>query len=92
MFIEIISALFVAFVGYAIGRFGHIFGGHLNTPHHWIYGLLLIVFGFIYIEKFYGDIILYFGTGHFISDFKDFLKMKFFGRDEDGVKKFWGID
>ena len=35
------------FIGFAIGRFGDKYGGHLNLPHHWIYGLSLIILGFI---------------------------------------------
>ena len=93
----IIYFLLVAFFGYLLGRIGH---AYLNVwmknpnwlPHHWIYGMILIVLGIIYWNNLLAQYALFFGIGHFISDFKDFLKMKFIGPDEEGKKKFWGID
>lgn len=81
-----------AFVGYAIGRIGHIIGGTLKSPHHWIYGLILIIIGLILFKNLWGQLAFCFGIGHFISDFNDFLALKFYGRDPEGKKKFWGID
>jgi len=84
--------LLVAFIGYAIGRISHIYWGHIKSPHHWIYGLALMVIGLIFYQNFWGLVALAFGIGYFISDFKDFWHLKFYGPDEEGEKKFWGID
>ena len=91
---QILTILFfvlVAFIGYLIGRFGHYYFGGWHAPHHWIYGLLLIILGWIYYPSFIGLLMLSFGIGHFISDLKDFWQMEFFGPDE-GERRFWGID
>ena len=80
--------LLSAFAGYVAGRVGHIFGGHISGPHHWIFGLILAVIGFFL--NFY--ILLAFGIGVFISDLKDCLEFKFWGVDDVKVKRFWGID
>jgi len=82
----------IAFAGYAIGRIGHVTRGHLKAPHHWIYGLGLLIIGLVFCESFWGLYILSFGVGLFISDLKDFLDLKFYGVDRDGIKKFWEID
>ena len=66
--IIITGGLISAFGGFAIGRFSDKYGGHLNTPHHWIYGLALIIAGIVYIDNLIGIISLSFGVGHFISD------------------------
>lgn len=89
---QILFYILIAFIGYAIGRIGHIYGGQLKSPHHWIYGLILIIVGLIFYKYLLGTIAFYFGVGHFISDLKDFLQLKFYGVDEEGEKKFWGID
>jgi len=47
--IIILFSLIASSAGYIIGRTGHIFWGHLKTPHHWIYGLFLIVIGIIFL-------------------------------------------
>lgn len=88
----IIFYIFSAFIGYALGRIGHIYHGYKDTPHHWIYGLILIIFGLIFYKYFILRLAFYFGIGSFISDLKDFLQLKFWGPDEEGKKKFWGID
>ena len=75
------------FIGYFIGRLGHVYGGQLKGPHHWIYGVALIIIGW-----FYSIYILSLGIGVFISDLRDFIKGRFYGVDEPGRKKFWGID
>jgi hypothetical protein len=82
----------LAFVGFSIGRISHIIGGHLKAPHHWIYGIILILFGIIFYQSNWGFYLLSFGVGLLISDLKDFLAMKFYGIDEVKEKKFWGID
>jgi putative Mn2+ efflux pump MntP len=88
----ILVYLLIAFIGYAVGRVTHIYWGYIKSPHHWIYGLILIILGLIFYKNFLGLVIFSFGVGHFISDFNDFLNLKFYGRDEEGIKKFWGVD
>ena len=82
----------LCFVGYAIGRIGHILGGHLNTPHHWIYGVLLIILGVIFHQHTLAQWAIAFGIGHTISDWNDMIALKFYGPDEPGPKHFWGLD
>lgn len=86
--------LLTAFFGYIIGRLGHMTTAYFNpnSPHHWIYGLILVVVGIIYWHEPLAKYALFFGVGLFISDLKDFLDLKFIGPDEPGPKKFWGID
>lgn len=88
----IVVLLGFAFLGYAIGRISHILGGHLNAPHHWIYGILLIVIGTFFYKHSLAQWAIAFGVGHTISDWNDMLAGKFFGPDEPGPKRFWGID
>ncbi len=82
----------IAFAGFSIGRIGHILGGHLNAPDHWIYGILAIIVGSFFHQRSWGIYLIAFGIGHTISDLKDMLNLKFYGPDEVEVKKFWGID
>ena len=89
---EVILLFVIAFTGYAIGRISHILGGHLNAPHHWIYGVLAIIAGAVFYQQTWGQWLIAFGIGHTISDLKDMIELKFYGRDEPGPKKFWGID
>ena len=81
-----------AFLGYALGRIGHIYWGKVEGPHHWIYGLTLVIIGGKYYYGFYGLLALSIGLGVFISDLKDFLRLKFYGKDQPGKRRFWGID
>ncbi len=67
-------------------------GGHLNTPHHWIYGVIALIVGIIYRNTAWGYYLISFGIGFIISDFKDMIDLKFFGVDDVEIKKFWGID
>jgi hypothetical protein len=76
------------FLGFMIGRLGDKYGGHLDLPHHWIYGLILMIVGIWYYNLY----IFYFGLGCFISDFKDFIHLRFWGKDKPKVWKFWDID
>lgn len=89
-----IYLLIAGFLGYIIGRLSHILTKWFNpnSPHHWIYGLLLIILGVIYWQQPLAKYAFSFGVGHFISDLKDLLELKFIGPDEEGPKKFWGID
>ena len=89
---QILFYILIAFIGYSIGRIGHIYFGYIKSPHHWIYGLILMILGLVFYKHFLGLLAFSFGVGHFISDFKDFLQLKIFGRDEDSKKRFWGID
>lgn len=85
------------FLGYLVGRVGHYWlNPALNNPgwapHHWIYGILLLILGG-YMGGFAGLLIASFGAGHFFSDLKDFLNGEFIGPDDDThPPKFWGID
>jgi len=91
MWLLIVNCLATAFVGYAIGRIGHIHLGHTDGPDHWLYGVALFVPG----GFFTGQLILLmfaFGAGLVISDFKDLLNLKCWGPDKVEVLRFWHID
>ena len=90
--IIILIYLFFVLLGYIAGRIGHIYWGEVEGPHHWIYGLFLVITGGIFYNSFYGLIALLIGIGVFISDLKDFIHLKFYGKDLPGKKKFWNID
>lgn len=90
-----IYSLLAGFAGFAIGRIGHIIGGQIIwIPHHWIFGLIIIGIPLIWkkIPKNIKAIIILFGIGVFVSDFRDFLHLEIFGLDEVEVVKFWGVD
>lgn len=97
MLVSILLFFLFAFLGYLVGRWSHYY---LNVklknpkwaPHHWIYGLILIIIGLNFRQDVFGLPTFSFGVGHFVSDLKDFLNLKFIGPDEEGEKKFWGID
>lgn len=78
------------FIGFAVGRFGDLLGGHLDGPHHWIYGLLIVFAGF-YVEGALGIFLIASGIGCFISDLNDFLHFRFWGKDIPHKWKFWSI-
>ena len=68
------------------------YGGHLNTPHHWIYGFALALYGLFYQSR-WGFLGFSFGIGLFISDFKDFIKLRIISRDKrESEWRFWHID
>jgi hypothetical protein len=79
------------FLGFAIGRVGDKFGGHLNTFHHWIPGLIFIVGGSAWYWEPLGIMTISFGFGLFVSDLDDFLNMRVYGIDEPHEWKFWSI-
>lgn len=87
---EIVIYLIISFLGFAIGRIGHILGGHLKSPHHWIYGLILTIVGLFLRKNPWGIPIFSFGAGLFISDLKDFLALKFYGVDDVKERSFGG--
>lgn len=83
--------------GYLLGRIGHYYindliGNPAWLPHHWIYGAILIPTSSLFNTSMLGLFILFFGVGHFISDLKDFLALKFISADEEGQKRFFHID
>lgn len=82
-----ILLFFLAFFGFAIGRLGDKWGGHLNVPHHWIYGIILIFLGI-----FYSIGLISIGIGLFVSDLKDFLAFRLCGPDSPKDWRFWDID
>ena len=98
MILQIIIFFISAFIGYVIGRWGD---NYVNfwmrdpnwTPHHWIYGALLMVVAF-FIKDNLNLWVFSFGLGVLISDLKDFMKFKIIGSDgkEKSKIKFWHID
>jgi len=92
----ILLYILAAFIGYVIGRIGHVYIqpllGNPKNPHHWIYGFILMILGLIYYKNFWWQLIFYLGLGHFISDLNDFLHFKILGPDKEGKKRFWHID
>lgn len=90
--LDILFYILMALFGYAIGRIGHIFGGHLKDTHHWIYGFVLTIIGLFFYGNFFGRLSISFGIGVFVSDLKDFCNMRFYGVDNVKKKRFWGID
>lgn len=85
----LIIGVISAFIGFAIGRLGDKYGGHLNTLHHWVHGLVLIIIGVVYINKWIGMLCFSFGIGHFISDFDDFMNMRVWCADKPHKWNFW---
>jgi len=89
---------FAVFMGYAIGRIGHIIGGQIIwIPHHWIFGLLLLFISLSYLffkksRKYVGYVLIFLSMGIIISDFKDFILMRIWGLDDVQIIKFWGIN
>jgi len=94
-----LNFLVSGFLGYIIGRWAD---NYLNiwlkdpawAPHHWIYGLILMVIGIFCFKNNLEIWIFSFGLGLFISDLKDFLDLKLFepdGKSKETIK-FWHID
>lgn len=98
MVTQVIIILVSAFIGYLIGRVGDCYLNPLLkdpawAPHHWIYGVMIMIIGLIVMENNLVGLWLFsFGLGHFISDLKDFVDLRFIGADKKGKTKFWGID
>ena len=80
------------FIGYTVGRTGHVFGGIWSMPHHWIYGFFIFCLGWYLKKKKIGNILMAFGIGVFISDLNDFFHLRFYGADLNETFNFWGID
>ncbi len=88
--------LVLIFVGFVIGRWGHVYlnvwTGNVGWfPHHWIIGVLMMVVSY-FIKGSWGNYIFWLGLGLFISDFNDFVHFQTFQPDAEGTKKFWGVD
>lgn len=97
--INIISFLVAGFLGYIAGRLGDYFNDvWLNdpswTPHHWIYGFLLMAIALLFFKNSLELWIFAFGLGIFVSDLKDFLSFKLIGKENKikGQRKFWHIN
>lgn len=92
MFNKISILIVVAFVAFAIGRVGHIFGGQLPTPHHWIYGAICMIVAAIFYKKKWAIYLFAFGLGLLVSDWIDFTLLRTFQPDPTGIKRFWAVD
>ncbi len=97
--LNLVYLILAAFIGYLIGRWGD---NYLNIwmkdpnwlPHHWIYGLMMVIIGVFFFKGNLEVWISFFGAGLFVSDLKDFWDFKFFAPDGKTKKtrKFWHID
>lgn len=97
--LNIVNFLTSGFLGYLLGRWGD---NYLNfwmddpawAPHHWIYGAILMAVGLIFFKNNLELWIFSFGAGLFVSDLKDFLSLKFIGKDNKikSQRRFWHID
>ena len=87
----IIGGSISALIGFTIGRLGDKLGGHLNAPHHWIYGLILTIVALILLPGWYKILFSTLGLGHFISDLRDFFHFRLWGIDEPHKWRFWSI-
>ena len=81
--------LAIIFVGYCLGRLGHLIGGKDVGFHHWILAVLMIIVAF-YMKK--NKFLMALGIGLFISDLRDFLSFKIYSADEVISWTFWGFD
>jgi len=89
--------LLLAFIGFSLGRIGHIVGGQIPwIPHHWIFGLILVVAGLVCFlfkkARITGYYLIFFGAGVFISDFRDFVLGRVWELDDVTILKFWAVD
>lgn len=87
----VITCFLVFCIAYAIGRLGHIYGGHFNGPRHWMFGAILFLPG-LFFSNIYIFLLFSFAAGLMVSDLMDFLNLKIWGVDDVEVKKFWEID
>ncbi len=89
----IINNVIILFTGYLIGRVSHFFfGDKIDFLHHWIYGLIILTAGIALFPRPWGIYLISFGSSLTLSDLNDMIHFKFFGRDRQKNKKFWGID
>ena len=93
----LILSLSSTFIGFALGRYGDKYFGHVDyickvpTPHHWILGAIVAGIGATAPYTLWGVTFIGLGTGHFISDLNDFLKFRFFGKEVPHEWRFWSI-
>jgi len=98
MILQILFFLALVFIGYVIGRWSDSYlniwmGDPFWAPHHWIYGIILIIAGLFFLEDYFLGIFLFsLGLGHFISDLNDFMDLKVFGSDGKDKMRFWDVD
>jgi len=93
MLVKTVFFLLCAFGGYLIGRIGDHYGGQTNTPHHWTYGLIMIILGVVCFGDYYWRAIFVAGgLGSFVSDLNDFLHLRLYGPDVTDNHRFWDID
>jgi hypothetical protein len=79
----------------------------LPVPHHWIWGFLILILFEIYLflqrklnkmgnlslrYKIINWCLFLFSIGLFISDFNDFLHLRFFGEEPFHIWNFWSIE
>jgi len=90
-----ITCILSLFVGYIIGRVGHVIGGNIAwIPHHWIFGVIIMVAPLCFkkISKKVKILIILFGLGLVISDFRDFVRLETFQPEDVTIVKFWAVD
>lgn len=87
--IAIITLYFL--LGFALGRFGDRYGGHLDVLHHWIYGLLMMLLSINLPGPWLALAGWSCGFGVFISDLNDFLHLRIGGADVPHAWRFWSI-
>jgi hypothetical protein len=88
----ILEILFLAFIGYIVGRIGDYFAGHWDFFHHWVYGAILLVIALLFNYNLYLFYLGFFGLGLIISDFDDLLHLRIYGPDKKISNRFWGFD
>lgn len=94
-FLNIYTVIIVMYIGYFVGRVGHMMGVFYNGygPHHWLFGyFILVVFFPIFVDTKYGKYLYCFGLGLFISDFNDFWTGNWIMPDNVTQFNFWGFD
>ena len=89
---DILIFFTIIFLSYTFGRVGHILFGENKGLHHWVPGLILIILGIVFREKWWGYYAIALGLGQVISDFLDMFHLKIWGTDPKGPKRFWHID
>lgn len=80
------------FLGYVIGRIGHVLGGHTYSLHHWIPALVFMIVSPFFHKYWWWSIVFSFGVGFFISDWIDFINFRIIGVDVVEEYHFWGFD
>lgn len=84
--------IIILFLGYSIGRIGHIVGGSTYGLHHWILASAIILISLPLCKSKIGKMFLFFGLGLFFSDFIDVIHFRVIGKDVVSQYVFWGFD